>query len=402
MVKFLFFLFFLFFFNSCVPTFRHLIGNKLIDHNYNPKPQKNNFYLELPYEVQFGWIILKAKVNNSEKEYNFIFDTGALSMISEHLIPEVGLKDGTTMVSLDVNENKIFGLTFLTDMQIGQLKLSNVRIDATKSEVFSRRCDLQIDGIIGSNILNQGFFYFNPLENKLVITNQKALLPKSDFSKPIRIKRFMGQPYIKIKGYRSEWLKLDTGNADGDIFINENSKIIDNKKDKLLKQKTYTIKGLSSDVIKTVSFYNRMIKIGDLEFMTPIKQFSRKEGKGNIGNNLVLLNKVIIDIPNNKLYLKPIKPIKIKETISNINFIYKGNNILIGALTKNSKIEKMGLKVNDTIDKLNNYRVNEIKDECQFSDFINKNKNNFFPLHLEVKKANTVEKYFISKQDYYE
>lgn len=387
---------------SCSSLIRSVLGNTLIDRHYAPDLQKQIFYIEVPYTIINGWIVLKAKINNSAKEYNFIFDTGAVSMISEHLIPEIGLKDGITKVSLDVNQNKVFGLTFLTNLQIGALSVSNLRIDTTTSEFFSDRCRGRIDGIIGANILNQGVFYFNILEKKLVITNQKIQLPKSGFGKPIRIKRFMGQPYIKIKGYRSEWLKLDTGNADGDIFINENSKIIDNKKDKLLKQKTYPIKGLSSDVIKTVSFYNRIIKIGDIDFRMLIKQFSRKEGFGNIGNKLILQNNAIIDIKHNNLYLKPMERIKTIDTISNINFIYKGNNILIGALTKDSKIEKMGLKVNDTIYQLNNYRVNEIKDECQLSDFINKNKNNYFPLHLEVKKTNRVEKYIISKQDYYE
>lgn len=387
---------------SCSSLIRNVLGNTLIDRHYAPELQKHFFYKEVPYAIINGWIVLKAKINNSEKEYNFIFDTGGVSMISENLISEVGLKDGITKVNLDVNENKIFGLTFLTNLQIGTLNISNLRIDTTTSEIFSNSCKGEIDGIIGANILNQGFFYFNTLEKKLIITNQKAMLPISDFDNPIKIKRFMGQPYIVINGYRKEWLKLDTGYADGDIFINEKSEIIDRKKDKLLKQKTYTIKGLSSDVIKTVSFYKRNIKIGNIDFMVLIKQFQRKEGNGNIGSKFFLNNDIIIDIKHNNFYLKNIIQFKNTDTISNINFTYKNNNILIGSLTKESNIEKMGLKVNDTIYKLNNYRLNEIKNECQFIDFINSKKNNFFPLHLEVKKNTRIEKYIISKQDYYD
>ena len=46
---------------------------------------------------------LKAKVNDTEKEYNFIFDTGATTYISEKLIVSLNLKNGINLVSKDVN-----------------------------------------------------------------------------------------------------------------------------------------------------------------------------------------------------------------------------------------------------------------------------------------------------------
>jgi hypothetical protein len=83
---------------SCSTVVRNVFGNQLIDSHYAPKKQINTFYTEIPYKIEKGRIMIKAKINNSEKEYNFMFDTGAITIISDVLVPELGLKDGVTVV----------------------------------------------------------------------------------------------------------------------------------------------------------------------------------------------------------------------------------------------------------------------------------------------------------------
>jgi predicted aspartyl protease len=387
------------FLSSCSPIL-NIIGNKFIDSHYAPERQKSLFYTEMPYVIEDGFIMIKAKVNNSEKEYNFIFDTGATTMIPDTLISELGLKKGITMVSKDANNHDVVGSSFLTRLKIGDLNIDNIRINTSTSDIFSKKCHQKIDGIIGPNVLNQGYFYFNPSQRKLIITNQKNKLPLEKFDKPTRIKRSMGQPFIKVKGVGAEWLKLDTGYADGFIFVNDNSKIL-SKKDMSFKQKYYPIKGLSSEEMKTMSYYNRKVKIGTTEFLIPIIKFSRTGGKGNIGSKIIQDNDVIIDRLNKKFYLYKIHNSSI-DSISNVNFRFKNNNIIVGALAKNSTIEKMGLQINDTIYKINNISVSDIKSECELDDFKKKYIQNVFPLLIETEKNNSLKIFTITKKEFYE
>jgi predicted aspartyl protease len=225
---------------------------------YAPNLQKNFFYTELPYKIENGWITFTAKINNSEKYYNFIFDTGATTMISEKLISELKLENGITSVSKDINGYEISGFSFLTNLTIGELNIDNIRIRSTESDIFSEKCNRKIDGIIGANVLNQGYFYFNYVDKKLIITNELSKLSIDKLKNPIKLKRFMGQPYIKVKGNKKQWLLLDTGYSDGDIILNSNSKILC-KSDIPIKSKETYLKGIKEEKKINYSIYNKKI-----------------------------------------------------------------------------------------------------------------------------------------------
>jgi hypothetical protein len=54
----------------------------------------------VPYTMAGHPIIIKAKLNNSEKEYNFIFDTGALTMIRQEVAKELDLSSSLYSTSV--------------------------------------------------------------------------------------------------------------------------------------------------------------------------------------------------------------------------------------------------------------------------------------------------------------
>lgn len=390
-----------FLFTSCKVIVQNVIGNHLVDMHYAPQKQTKEFYTSIPFRLENGNILLKVKVNNSRKDYNFMFDTGATTMISNQLINELDLKNGITIVSKDAFNNEISGMSYLTSLKINDLEIKNLRINSVDSVFFSKKCNQKIDGIIGPNVLNQGYYYFNILEKKLVITNIKDKLPLKSFQTPARLKRFMGQPYLQVRGFKKKWLKLDTGYANGFILLNVNSEIL-NKEDKLIKQKYSTFRSFSSEIIKTVNYYNRKVIIGNEQFLMPIEQFSRKSGNGNIGSKIVEYNNVIIDVPNKKFYILKNSNIVINDSIANINFRFKNDKIIVGALTKDGNLEKRGIRMNDTISKINNKNVKNIKSICAFDDFKNAYINNIFPLQIEIEKNNQIEKYMISKKDFYD
>jgi hypothetical protein len=71
-------------------------------------------------------------------------------------------------------------------------------------------------------------------------------------------------------------------------------------------------------------------------------------------------------------------------------------------LSKGGALEDKGITMNDTVYKINNISIEEIKDECELEDFKKKYINNIFPLIIEINKNNKFQKFTISKKEFYE
>lgn len=386
---------------SCASFVSNTFGNQIIDSHYSPNPQIEPFYTEIPYEINNELIVVPVKFNNSSEEYKFIFDTGATTMITMDLANKLNLTNGITSVSKDINGNDVVGFSYLTNLNLGTLAINNIRINSFELEKFSKKCGDKFDGIIGANVLKQGYFFFDSNQKKLIITNQIIKLPMDRFDKPIRLKRFMGQPYIAVTGNSTDWLLFDTGYADGSILIPLKTKIL-NKTDSCLKQTTSFVRGLTSEKLTNASFFNRNIKIGKTENSMTLMQIDKKSGRGSVGNKIIQDNDIIIDASHKKFYLeKEHHPLTI-YSIPNLSFIFKNDRIVIGSLTKGGGIEKMGIMINDTICKINSKSVDGIKSDCEFKDFKKKNILNIFPLLIEVEKNKTRKTFTITKKEFYE
>lgn len=396
-------LFLLFVFNSCIPTLRNLIGNHVIDRNYNPLPQSTPFYTEVPYQIEDGFITIKAKMNNIDKDYNFIFDTGATTMVSDSVAKELKLEYGKILVLKDANGSNVNGMTYMANLSIRELDIKNIRINSSTLDIFKKKCNHKFDGIIGANVLKQGYYYFDAFTRKLVITNQKDKLPLIKLQNTVALKRKMGQPYIYVKGNSNEWLLFDSGYANGNIMINNKSKLI-NHNQKPIKQIYYPLKAMVSEEIKLGSFFNQKIQLGNFISIMPVVKY--ENGDNNlIGNQLIQNNDVIIDVRNKKFYITPFQKQTANESIANINFVFKNNAIVVSKLAKNSSLQKMGININDTIVSINNKSLEGITNACDFDQFISQiaiNKQNEIKIEIKIKKNNKIEKYTISKKQLYE
>jgi hypothetical protein len=383
-----------FFLTSCVPLIKGVFGNKIMDSNYNPLPQEQNYFVEVPYIMQDGQIVIKVRINNSEKEYNFFFDTGADTVISEELLSELNISNLEESVALDAHGHYSTGSTFRADLSLDSLFLRNIRISSAKSELFKQKCNDKRDGIIGWNVLKQGYFYFNPVKKTLIITNDKAKLPKLVFENKIQLKRKMARPYIKIKGKRSIWVLLDTGYADGYISTNRDSGFLDNNLI-VTKNKSVLVSSLNSAKQMDREYYLHKTTFGKI---SKLQQIVVSDLKGSrIGNKILQDNHVIIDVTHNSLYVSPVSKEDDKFEISNIGFTFKDRNVFVASLVNNSVFGRAGIQMNDTIIRLNEFKVSDLKDYCEYNEVFNKLK---FPLTIILK--NNDIKITCTREQYYE
>lgn len=94
-------------------------------------------------------ILVKARINNSQNEYTFMLDTGALTVIDKKVADELSLKKEVEIDSKDSSNNtKKTNLVKLESLSIGDIKVQNC--GAAIMDVSSK---FGVDGIIGSNFM---------------------------------------------------------------------------------------------------------------------------------------------------------------------------------------------------------------------------------------------------------
>ena len=108
----------------------------------------------LPTEFNGHMILVKGNINGSAKEYRFIFDTAALTMIDKETATELRLaRDVEVKANDSAGGTKTAHLTKLGRLTIGDITVTNtaaVIMDMTK---IRQMTGIEVDGIIGSNFL---------------------------------------------------------------------------------------------------------------------------------------------------------------------------------------------------------------------------------------------------------
>lgn len=207
------------------------------------KTVQQNFKETIPFEIKKGFIILKVKIDN--KSYNFLLDTGASNVISKELATELNVK-----VIGSENIGDIYGLEKKTDytridnIQIGNLDFSETIAAITDFNSVPTWASLNIDGFIGSNLMQHAIWDFDFRKKQITITDNEEKLNLPD--KIIENKLFIGYAGIpsitvKINGKKVWNFVVDFGFNEG-INIpfsefeeqKENGKISDYKKSKTL------------------------------------------------------------------------------------------------------------------------------------------------------------------------
>lgn len=383
-------------FTSCVSIVRGVFGNKIMESNYNPLQQEQIYFVETPYTIEDGFVVIKVRINNSKKQYSFIFDTGADTVVSEDLLTELNILNAEKSVALDAHGQLSSGATFRTNLSIDSLLINGIRVSSTKSKLFNQNCNDKFDGIIGWNILKQGYFYFNPSTKILTITNDRDKIQSQMFQNSLHLKLKMGNPYVKIKGRRSLWVLFDTGYANGYVNTYTNSGLLE-KNAKLIKSKKQITASLNSSKLLDIDYFKQNVKFGNFYKSQSIAVSDLKIN--SLGNKILQENHVIIDVTNNKLFITPIDAKNKEREISNIGFSYNEENVIVASIVDKSIFGIAGIKINDTIIKLNEYTMSDLKNYCEYNDLFNKLK---FPLIMVFKNRDQQIEITATREEYYE
>jgi len=385
--------------------------------------EQSGFYCEIPFEFR-KLIIVKVRLNNSEKWYDFILDTGAPTIISDSTLKEI-LRENTHMKELKVNDRSVAlkeSIIKLQNFQVGDLNFKDVGalvMDASKMGMMN--C-LGFDGIIGYNILKTCIFQINFRDQKIVICDQPEKMnytrQATRLSYTVEIQE---TPLIRVtlNDTLTLDLTLDTGH-NGSLTIGDSSLVDLYQKhfpDRIAKRfarPPITIRGEEKN-IKVISddylCLLRNIRIGDMHFgnsLVTLRKENRKRGNGLMGAAFLQNFIVTLNYKEKVVYLFPLKKevFSAKKPSFGMEVVPFKDHVIVGAVYAGSLAEKSGLEVGDQVIQVDTVPLTGLSPETLCGFFLGEKaildfeKDSILVLYQKSRKNHfiTLHKYDLFKQ----
>lgn len=140
---------------------------------------QKSYLSTIPFNFDDGLIVIQATIQN--QPYNFILDTGAPNSLSRNLANKLGIlpMDSQEVSDIHGNSNKL-DYVEIKDIKIGNVDFKNTfALISDFNKIFPYSC-MDIDGIIGSNLLRKSIWDINFKERTLTFTDSEE---KLDFPK---------------------------------------------------------------------------------------------------------------------------------------------------------------------------------------------------------------------------
>ncbi|SHH33955.1 Aspartyl protease [Chryseobacterium oranimense] len=337
-----------------------------------------------------------VQVNINGKPYNFLFDTGAPTVISTAVYTELGLEKKHTAKVKDSQKNKqeqIF--TILPEMVVDKAVFKNVGAIVMDFSVSELSC-FKIDGILGANQMAKLFWKINYAENSLEASEDLTQFNPADYDIVIPFSpRPQKTPVVEtdLQGKKID-LTFDTG-------FSGRLKIIDGAYDVQKALKSIEVYGTNS-----VGAYGAAKPAPGYIFRTAALPLGNKIfpneiiATGNaslVGNDFFKNFVFILDWSGNKIYMKQIKnePAKLESFGFGYRFIDSKPTVAFVFQEEN-----FPLRVGDTIISINNVNLNNLDKDGACHYFINRVENGQKTIDLKIRREGKEMQVRLEKKEF--
>lgn len=310
----------------------------------------------IPFELKEHLIVIEGKINDSQEQYNFLLDTGALTFIDRKVAEELGLKIKGNMAKINA-------------LEMGEVSIPNIFAFMGFNLDEFRRLGVTLHGIIGSNLLERFEVTLDYRKQRVILSPDKEVTRER--SHGYRSK-FTNHPVnyapmidCKINGNISIKAMVDTGQPYSIVFpLDFLDKLSARNSKHLVKSKGVMIKwpGTSttdSYLWRIDQFDQENLKIDDL--MCCFAQLPPLLSVPLLGKDYLCQFLITIDYPNDEILFVPYEDARfIKNELSfGVNLIRGENNtIVVDGLWTGGPADKAGIKVGDEIVECNSTALN--------------------------------------------
>ena len=316
----------------------------------------------IPFDMKAHAIIVKARVNDSNKEFNFILDTAALTVVDQKTAGELGIHG-----EVEVNLTDSAGKTKKVKLaNLGILSVGDVKVKDSVAAIVDLS-NFGYDGIVGSTFLRYFRVTIDYRHRLLTFSKDKERVPANDGEVTIKFKPEMTHgfaPKIECKVDKSIDADafIDTGYPGIGLPTEIIHKLKEFKAGEVLESDGSLSSGVFGSSDKDYLLRMDSLSLGKLEF-TNVPCSSSETHEVLIGEKALSHFLVTLDYPAGEMVLKRYENDKFETNVYGWGLALKRdeNRMVVKGLLKGSPAARSGIKVGDEV-----FTVNS-KDASQLS-----------------------------------
>ena len=312
--------------------------------------------VSLPVEIHSGHVIVEAYVND-QGPFHFIFDSGALNVLTPDAARRLGVKVGGEVEATGTGGVQAGGVARVKAVRIGPLTLANQTFYVLDLPPGTSD-DAPVDGLIGWEWLNQYPTRFDYADATLTFFPDGAVSTASKAT-PFAISFLGRRPQIdgKIDGLPGKFT-LDTGSAGSVTLASHFVASHDLIAKYQAKTQVVSAMGIGGPVYALLARAEKL-ELGGVSVAAPVIFLSQqtngtsaaKNVTGNIGFGVLHKFTVTFDYPHAQIYLEPNRLWGEPDLAdrSGLRLVRAADGFKVLFVVENSPAARAGLKVGDVL-----------------------------------------------------
>jgi predicted aspartyl protease len=335
----------------------------------------------VPFELSGNLILVKGRINDSGRDYTFMLDTAALTVIGKDVADELGLSEEVGIEMKDSEKGKKdVHLTRLKSFTMGSFKADGISAAVFDLARIRQLTGIKIDGVIGSNFLR--FFKVKIDYQKKVVTLSGDTSPLSPVpgASPVRIEQLMEMGFapqvtVSCGDYTFDAL-IDTGLKDPLALPPSLMKKL--SRETSVEGKGVMVGGAFKDNEKPRLFRVNGIRIASRETGKVVATVTEGQKNALIGYPLLSNYVVIINYPAGEMLLIPTEGGRNVDNVFTIGMGIRRDGTgktLVSGIWNGSPADRLGIAVGNEIIKVNGraaggFTLQELRDQMCDGDSI--------------------------------
>lgn len=367
------------------------------------KPAMKKENSAVPFELYGHRILVDVKINDSQENYHFLLDTGALSFIGEKAAQALHIEKGMEIPTMG-EINKAYLTESAVHISLGDVKVGDLFLPIYDFSNFQKSgYGPQIDGFIGSDFLR--FFKVSiDYKQKILIFsgNSDSVDPPGDVHKIEFENHFPTRaPMVEVEVDRSIKIggMIDTGSPYlivCPLSLMEDTNFLKGRN--YIKSRGIMAKWPISDIDKNYLIRFKSLKMGSLEILN-IPVLFANTGDALVGRDFLAQFIVTINYPAKELILRPHGKPDFKNNLFSTGLALEkteGNDrTRVKGLWENSPADKSGIQVGDEVLEINSKNA---KDLSLFEIMSILEDDSVNPVELSMRNDEGVKKVVLDKE----
>lgn len=352
-------------FSICLLLVTAIYGQK-VKFNRGRSVEKN-FYAIVPYEELKSKLIIPVQIEG--KTYRFLFDTGAPNLIGHSLNDQIHTNEINSIQVKDANDSKRpLQVIEIPMLEIGGVFFKNspaIVNDSSSNFLFD--C-LQIDGIIGSNLVRNAIVQIDSKKRQIKISNREDQLGLSGMkSLDMALSKGQSSPYLWIslkgQGKAKEQVLFDTG-AQGFYDLSfHNFQTLDDLQVFDQVETAHGYKGLGLFGVAEPSLHYRVL-VPEISLLGTVFEnvisISTTAVKSRMGADILKYGKVTLDYKHQKFYFEPFENrVDLSEEVWDLSPTMKDSSLVVGLVWQEELVKRV--QYGDKILQINEMKIEDLE-----------------------------------------